>query len=181
MEKKKVKNKFDLYSDDERINSLLLNLKSKPKIYSRIITSLSLLGKFSKKTDVELFDIISDDENEKILLCCTDEENNMFLFYADSTDRKDWLKITKISNDDEKTYDISLAKKFLLTSENIGYTRTSQEYGFKFGRLITDDYSFYSLFLRDDVGYQIEGNFNENLSEELLSVLNKFNGIYYYI
>lgn len=62
----------------------------------------------------------------------------------------------------------------MLTSENIGYTRTSQEYGFKFGRLITDDYSFYSLFLRDDVGYQIEGNFNENLSVELLSVLNKF-------
>lgn len=174
MEKKKAKNKFDLYSEDERINSLLLNMKSKPKIYSRIITSLSLLGKFSKKTDVELFDIISDNENEKILLCCTDEENNMFLFYSNSTDRKDWLKITKISNDDERTYDISLAKKFLLTLENIGYTRTSQEYGFKFGRLITDDYSFYSLFLRDDVGYQIEGNFNENLSEELLTVLNKF-------
>lgn len=177
MEKKKVKNKFDLHSEDERINSLLLNLKSKPKIYSRIITSLSLLGKFSKRTDVELFDIISDDENEKILLCCTDEENNMVLFYADSTDRKDWLKITKISNTDEKTYDISLAKKFLLTSENIGYTRTSQEYGFKFGRLITDDYSFYSLFLRDDIGYQIEGNFNENLSEDLLTVLNKFEKI----
>lgn len=52
MEKKKAKNKFDLYSEDERINSLLLNMKSKPKIYSRIITSLSLLGKFSKKTDV---------------------------------------------------------------------------------------------------------------------------------
>ena len=67
MEKKKAKNKFDLYSEDERINSLLLNMKSKPKIYSRIITSLSLLGKFSKKTDVELFDIISDNENEKIL------------------------------------------------------------------------------------------------------------------
>lgn len=27
MEKKKAKNKFDLYSEDERINSLLLNMK----------------------------------------------------------------------------------------------------------------------------------------------------------
>ena len=107
---------------------MLQSLKAQPKIYSKIITSLRLLGKFSKKTDVELFDVISDDKNKKIILCCTDEENNMFPFYADSTDRKDWLNITKMSNDDEKTYDILLAKKFFLTSENIGYTRTSQEY-----------------------------------------------------
>ena len=33
------------------------------------------------------------------------------------------------------------------------------------------------MFLRDDIGYQIEGNFNENLSEDLLTVLNKFEKI----
>ena len=68
-------------------------------------------------------------------------------------------------------------KKFILDSDNINFTRTKQIYCFKFGRLITDSNNFYSLFLRDDIGYQIQGDLNANVVRELLSELNKLENL----
>lgn len=87
------------------------------------------------------------------------------------------LKITKETNEETLEYDLTLAKKFTLNSNNINFTRSNQIYGFKFGRLITDSNNFYSLFLRDDIGYQIQGNLNTNIVKELLSELNKLENL----
>ena len=47
----------------------------------------------------------------------------------------------------------------------------------KQGRLITDSNNFYSLFLRDDIGYQIQGDLNTNIVKELLNELNKLENL----
>ena len=87
--------------------------------------------------------------------------------------KKDWLKIIKETNEEELEYDISLAKKYSLNLENINFTRTKQIYDFKFGRLVTDEKTFYSLFLGSDIIYQILGNFNGNVIKDLLNQLNE--------
>ena len=165
------KNVVDLYSNNKEVNTILSKLKSNTKVYSRLISALQFLGNFPKKINTELFDII--EEGKKILLCCSDINNNMFLFYGMSSNKKDQLLIAKITNIDEKKYDISLAKKFPLNKDNIDFTRADKEYGFKFGRLITDDKNFYSLFLSNNVGYQIQIDFNINVSHKLLKYLNQ--------
>ena len=172
--KEKKKKTFNLASSNEEVNSVLNNMKSNSKVYLKLITGLQLLGNFEWKTEIDFYDKIDDDKEKKIRLWCTDSDDNLFVFYGYSSDRTDLLKITKETNEETLEYDLTLAKKFALNSNNINFTRSNQIYGFKFGRLITDSNNFYSLFLKNDIGYQIEGNFNENLSEELLTVLNKF-------
>lgn len=131
------------------------------------------MGNFDQNIDVEIYDVYEEEENQKICLSCFDKNDKLFLFYGMSSNRKDWLLITEITNEQVKKYDISLAKKFNLDSNNINFTITNKEYGFKFGRLISDDNIFYSLFLGNDVGYQVQGDFNSNLSLLLLNSLNK--------
>ncbi len=114
---------------------------------------------------------------KKIRLWCTDSDDNLLVFYGYSSDRTDLLKITKETNEETIEYALTLAKKFTLNSNNINFTRSNQSYGFKFGRLITDSNNFHSLFLRDDIGYQIQGDLNTNIVKELLSELNKLENL----
>jgi hypothetical protein len=175
--KEKKKKTFDLVSSNEEVNSVLNNMKSNSKVYLKLITGLQLLGNFEGKTEIDFYDKIDDDKEKKIRLWCTDSEDNLFVFYGYSSDRTDLLKITKETNEETLEYDLTLAKKFTLNSNNINFTRSNQIYGFKFGRLITDSNNFYSLFLRDDIGYQIQGNLNTNIVKELLSELNKLENL----
>lgn len=46
--------------------------------------------------------------------------------------------------------------------------------GLKFGRLITNWKDFYSLYLRDDIGYQIQGDFSSSFDERIISLINNF-------
>lgn len=69
----------------------------------------------------------------------------------------------------------------MLTTENIDYIKTSKVFDFKYGRIITDERNFYSIFLRDDLGYQIQIEFdnqdNTIKTLELLTELNKLDEI----
>ncbi len=175
--KEKKKKTFDLVSSNEEVNSVLNNMKSNSKVYLKLITGLQLLGNFEGKTEIDFYDKIDDDKEKKIRLWCTDSDDNLFVFYGYSSDRTDLLKITKETNEETLEYDLTLAKKFTLNSNNINFTRSNQIYGFKFGRLITDNNNFYSLFLRDDIGYQIQGDLNTNIVKELLNELNKLENL----
>lgn len=171
--KEKKKKTFDLFSSNEEVDSVLTNMKSNSKVYLKLITGLQLLGNFEGKTEIDFYDKIDDDKEKKIRLWCTDSDDNLFVFYGFSSDRKDLLKILKETNEEALEHDLTLSKKFNLNSNNINFTRFNQSYGFKFGRLITDSNNFYSLFLRDDIGYQIQGDLNADIVKELLSELNK--------
>ena len=127
-----------MVSSNEEVNSVLNNMKSNSKVYLKLITGLQLLGNFEGKTKIDFYDKIDDDKEKKIRLWCTDSDDNLFVFYGYSSDRTDLLKITKGTNEETLEYDLTLAKKFTLNSNNINFTRSNQIYGFKFGRLITD-------------------------------------------
>lgn len=164
---------FIMFSKNENVHNILYNMQLNQKLYLRLVESLQVLGRFDDKVEVDFYDRVENKKGTKIRLWCTDSEGNLFIFYGISCDRKDWLKIIKETNEEELEYDISLAKKYSLNLENINFTRTKQIYDFKFGRLVTDEKTFYSLFLGSDIIYQILGNFNGNVIKDLLNQLNE--------
>lgn len=168
------KNKsFIMFSKRENVHNILCNMQLNQKLYLRLVEALQILGRFDDKVEVDSYDRVESKMGTKIRLWCTDSEENLFIFYGISCDRKDWLKIIKETNEEELEYDISLAKKHSLNLENINFTRTKQIYDFKFGRLVTDEKTFYSLFLGNDIAFQILGSFNGNVIKDLLNQLNE--------
>lgn len=137
------------------------------------------MGNFSKKVEIDIYAKESSEEKEYIKIYCYDLEGNIFILCPLSTNKQDTTKIEKITNDSTCTYDLMLLKNFPLTKDNIEYSKTAKIYDFKFGRLITDEKRFYSLFMRDNLGYQIEIKFeNKTISaKEIINVLNKLDKI----
>lgn len=144
-----------LYSNSEEINTLLENYRKNIKEYSKLLEILKILGNIYNKIQVELYDINEDKENKRIRLCFIDNSDNLFIFCPYSTTKNDRNKIKKITNDFTFTYDISLSKKFLLDKENINLIQCDEIYNTKFGRLITNNKTYYNLFLGNDICYQI--------------------------
>ena len=144
--------KLKLYSNTKLISDKLIELENNQKTYNRLLEGLMLLGEFEEKTEIESYE----QDEDKMLVYCSDANGDILMFYPYSNDKKDYLKIKKVTNEGEKQYDLALAKKFELTPENIELTQTQKEYAFKFGRLITDEKTFYTIFLGSDVAYKIE-------------------------
>ena len=177
MKEKKRKKIFDLKSNDEKIQEILFNMKQNLKLYSKLITALQLLGTFDGKTEVELYDMVDNENESSIRLWCSDNLGNLFIFYGMSTNRNNLLKIVKETNEQEYEYDISLSKKFPLNEDNIDFTRYGNINDVKFGRLITNEKDFYSLFMGNDLGYQIQGDFDVSLTPSLITRINKLQSI----
>lgn len=171
--KKNIENKLDLFSNDSNTSKLIEQMKLNKKNYERLTTALSLLGNFDNQVEIELYDVFEKDDEKKERIWCSDKDENIFIFYASSTDKKDLLKIKKDANDKTLDYDISLAKKFKLNKDNIEYTRSGNITNFKYGRFITDNKELYSIFMSENLGYQIIGDFDIDISELLISKLNK--------
>lgn len=177
MKEKKRKKIFDLKSNDEKIQEILFNMKQNLKLYSKLKTALELLGSFEDKVDVELYDVVENKNESSIRLWCSDNLGNLFIFYALSTNRNNLLKIVKETNEQEYEYDLSLSKKISLNEDNIDFTRYGNINDVKFGRLITNEKDFYSLFMGNDLGYQIQGDFNVSLTSSLITRINKLPSI----
>ena len=169
-------NKLKLYSNDTTISSKLKELENNKKQYSRLLEGLVLLGKFESKAEVELYENIKNDVEEKTIVYCTDVNSDLLMFYIDSTDKKDYLKLTKVTYSGDRKYDLALAKKFELTKENIELTRTDKVYNFKFGRLITDEKTFYTIFLSEDNVYKIEIEEPNNIPN-ISNIINSLNSL----
>lgn len=173
------KNMLNLYSDDEKVNEILEKLKLQHKIYTKILKTLQLIGDFNSKINIELYEKKQNDVYEYVKACFSDINDNIFIICLYSTNSSDLSKIEKITNNQHLKYDIALAKKYILSEQNINLIQTDEVYNFKFGRLITNKRSFFSLFLGDDICYQISINFGEQvkskniLPDEILSKLNK--------
>ena len=172
MEKKK---KFELYTNDETIINVLNDFKNNQKIYLRILEFLQLVGNFEGKTKVELYETYDTDDKKEIKIWLSDLDGNIFIQTPFTTSKADISKIEKLTNDNHLIYDLSLAKRFKLTSDNVRLTQTGIKYDFKFGRLITDNKSFYNLFLRNNTCYQLSIEFLEQpvSIEKLLYKLNQ--------
>lgn len=175
MEKKKKKKTFELYTNNETIINVLNDFKNNQKIYLRILELLQLVGNFEGKTEVELYETHDTDDKKEIKIWLSDLDGNIFILTPFTTSKADISKIEKLTNDNHLIYDLSLAKKFKLTSDNVRLTQTGIKYDFKFGRLITDNKSFYNLFLGNNTCYQLSIEFVEQpvSIEKLLYKLNQ--------
>lgn len=112
MKKKPVdKNKIDFCSLNTEI-LLLLNELRQQKQYQIFSSTLSLIGNFDGEIELSLYDTMSKDDCNKIVLCFFDLDDNLFTICPVSKDKKDLLKFTKEDNNGQTQYDLSLAKKF---------------------------------------------------------------------
>ena len=169
------KNKEDivtLISENSKVNELLLNIKRDKERYNKIISLLTIIGNFKDTINFELYDY--DIEKEKLTSYCFDINDNMFLIVKNKGENNSNIKIIKITDTSEEEYDIRLMKKAKINEENVNLTKSGNIYDFKYGRLITDDKSFYSLFLRGDVCYQIIMNVEKPISCNLLERINGY-------
>lgn len=172
--KKKEKNKiFDLYSNNDEVSDLINKMKSNPKVYLKLMSGLQALGCFDGKIIVEIYDCIETEKNKKIKLCCLDFDDNLYVFYALSSDKNDLLKIYKETNENITEYNLALAKKVYITSDNIELTKSDKTFNFKFGRLITDNKNFYSLFMSGDIVYQVSGDFDKDITNDVIRKVNE--------
>lgn len=174
IEKKKV---FDLYSNNEKISNLIEDLKSNSKVYLKLMYALQILGTFNGKMEVEIYDVIDTEDERKIRFWCSDVNGNFFIFYVLSTNKNDLLKITKETNEQVYECNLVLAKKFPLNESNIDFTRCGNITDVKFGRLISNNKDFYSIFMGNDIGYQIQGDFNISLTQSLINKINKLSSV----
>jgi len=169
MKKKKI---FELYTNNVKIKNILDIFKSNQKSYLRMLEFLQLIGNFEGQTEVELYEMSNINE---IKIWLSDSNGNIFILTPISTIKQNVNKIEKLTNDSRLIYDLSLAKKFKLTSDNITLLQSGIKYDFKYGRLITDNKSFYNLFLGENICYHLNIEFLEQSvsAEKLLSKLNK--------
>lgn len=173
MKKKEKKKIFDLYSNNDEVSDLINKMKSNPKVYLKLMSGLQALGCFDGKTIVEIYDCIETEKNTKIKLCCLDLDDNLYVFYALSSDKNDLLKIYKETNENITEYNLALAKKAYITSDNIELTKSDKTFNFKFGRLITDNKNFYSLFMSGDIVYQVSGDFDKDITNDVIRKVNE--------
>lgn len=96
------------------------------KLYQRILEALQLLGNFPIKIEAELYESKDTEEEKYSRLWCSDLDGNILIFYLESMFKKDKTIIEKLTNESHRIYDLSLAKKFKLTSENIDLIQTSK-------------------------------------------------------
>ena len=164
-------NIISFYTKDKSIEDLLNSFKQNKK-YKRFIEVLNLIGDFDN--NIEVLGLI---EKENIKMLFSDKNFNMYIINLTDNNIN---HIKKISDNKELIYDLTLAKKFELNEENINFIKTDKVYNTKFGRLITDNKSFYSLFLGNNVGYQVEIEFTDDNTidlNNLLNIINSFNEI----
>ncbi len=166
--------KTKMYSNDTRIKGTLKEYKKKEKLYERINNALNILGDFSKSIEVNLYREINTDEKQQIKLWCGDDENRIFIFCPSSTDKNDTTIIECYDKNSNCTYNIALLKKHEITSDNIGLARFDKQYNFRHGRLITDEKTYYSVFISNDVAYQIQFA-NKDIVVPADMVLNQLN------
>ena len=142
---KKNDTKLKLYTKNNKVKTYLNMLNN-----SIITKALLLLGDFEDKVEVNIYDYSIENEHEEITLYLFDNYDNLFIFCPKSTSKKELLLIRESNNGDIQQYNLSLFKNYELTKENISLGKYKKKYDTKFGRLITDSKSFYSLFLASD-------------------------------
>lgn len=166
--------KTKMYSNDIRVKNVLKEYKKKGKSYDRINSALSILGDFPKSIEVYLYKEMNNEEKQQIKLWCGDDENRIFIFCPLSTNKNDTTIIECYDNNSNYTYNIALLKKHEITNDNIELARFDKQYNFRHGRLITDEKTYYSVFISNDIAYQIQLD-NQNIAVPTDKVLKKLN------
>ena len=144
-------------------------------MFLKLINFLFNAGYFDEYASVEVFlsEVVVEDKKNAIKIFCYDKDNNIFEFYGDSNIKKDYDRVKVYKDDKEYNYDLSLIKNYEVNPSNIELLRSDKVINTKFGRLITDDKSYYNFFSKD-IAYQTIINSEEKLdSKVIVSEINK--------
>ena len=171
-----MKNNIKFYTQDKYLKEYLINYENKyKKTEDKIIEFMNITGIFPVLVELNLYDVKKKNDNiTDVIVYCTDFYHNIFTFSLYSDERNNLNIIQKSTNEGDVKYDVSLSKKYELTKYNVDLIKTDKQYNFKYGRLVTDEKSFYSIFLGNDKSYQLTINFkNDSLTkDDLLKKLN---------
>lgn len=161
------KKKLDFFSNDVKIQKVLESFNKNNRISSKILRLLSIIGEFDKKIEVFIYEIIDDDMEKTIKLFCTDNNDDIFIINGMTNNNSNIGLVEHIGNLEEESFNVVLSKKFEINEDNVCLLKTQKVFDFKYGRLITDNKSFYTIFIGDDICYQLLTN-ELNISNELL-------------
>lgn len=161
-------NKVDIITSDREAEEAVRFLKSDERIYSRISTSLGLIGDFNRIANAHLYE--NNRREGKIELVLEDKNKDIFVITAKSPYREDLSIIKKYTDKGEMIYDLSLLKnkKCDINEGNIDLCRVCYEYGTKHGRIMTDKKTFLTLFLGEKNAYQLLCNFENQIPMDVL-------------
>lgn len=146
------------------------------KIYNMLLEFIDVIGTFSNPVMLYHYNEIKDEKDDKYYAYFSDKEENIYVVCLKSNNRKDIDIIERQTNSGDEFYDLSLSKKTIIKKDNISLLKTKETYSFKNGRVITDNNTFYSIFLGNNIAYQlnittIDSNININ---SLLKKLNEY-------
>lgn len=171
-----MKNNISFYTYEKDLKKILSDYDiGFKKIKNKICEFMNIAGTFPISVELSLYDVKKkDDSITDIIVYYTDFYHNIFTFSLYSDERNNLNIIQKSTNEGDVKYDVSLLKKYELTKDNVDLIKTDKQYNFKYGRLVTDEKSFYSIFLGNDKSYQLTINFkNDSLTkDDLLKKLN---------
>ena len=171
-----IKNDIKFFTQDKSLNGYLSNYENKyKKIENKIIEFMNIVGTFPVSVELNLYEVKKEKDNiTDIIVYCTDFYHNIFIFSLYSNERNNLNIIEKSTDGGDTKYDVSLSNKYELTKDNVDLIKTDKQYNFKYGRLVTDEKSFYSIFLGNNKSYQLTINFKNDslLKDDLLKKLN---------
>lgn len=145
----------------------LENFASRKKLFNNFKSFLVVDGNFADEVGIEQLDLSKDYSR-----CFVEDLDKVsYVFYLYNTDSSQYGIIEK---DGGLLYDLKLLKNSNLNYDNVDICRTGNVSNFKFGRFITDNKTFISVFLANDVCYQLLFNSDELLdTKPILDKLNK--------
>ena len=170
-----MNNNINLISNNYKIDILIDELKQKPSLYNKLVNSLLFLGDFNKDIVCNLYKEVDNKYESFTKLWCEDNNGNVFVFYITSKQRTDLNIITKLA-EEETNYDISLIKKAKLNEDNVDLIKFDQVCNFKFGRLITDNKTYFNIFLKDNICYRVSLIGNEDVIHTNI-IIDKLNNL----
>jgi len=162
-----------LKAKDMRGRNDFYNFQHRDKDYKLIRKGISLIGNFDNIANVYIKEV--DDQDRVTVFECVDKDDFSILFYGMSPDKKNRLKLNKRKYNYSLRYDLSMAKNNEINGDNIELTRCDYILDTKYGRLATDRYSFYNLFVGKDKVYRIEGDFHGDIALPLVKGVNDAN------
>ena len=151
------------------------NFKKNNTNYDLIRKGLGLIGDFDDRTYLYIHDKMDLDRGKILVFGCFDKDDNNILFYGRTPVKNDKLKINKRKYNYELRYNLRFAEGNEITKDNIELTRSDYILDTKYGRLATDRYSFYNLFVGKDKVYRIEGDFHGDIALPLVKGVNDTN------
>lgn len=159
--------KISLRTRDDSIMSDLENFSSRKKLLNNMQNLFVVDGNFADIAIIEQLD--SSDSYSKCFVEDLDGVSYVFFLY-----NQDSSQYGIIEKDGGQVFDLKLLKNNELNYDNYKMCRTGNVTNFKFGRFISDNKSFISVFLANDTCFQLFFETDELINPKpIIDKLNK--------